>query len=361
MAKTKISEYSSTPSNNTDVNGINIAEGCAPSGINNAIRQVMADLKDFQTGAKGDSLTVGGNLSVTGAFSLGTPLAVTSGGTGSSTATGTGSVVRATSPTIDSPTMTGTPVAPTPATDDSSTKVATTAYVNAKVAASTSGLADPGANGMVVRTASGATTARTITAGTGISVTNGSGVSGNPVVSLTGSVVTSFNGNTGPVTGVSSVTLAAGTGISLSGTNPITSSGTITITNSGVTSINGSPGSMNLVASIDGITGAPTGAITLANLAAFAKSHGTNGYQKLPGGLIIQWGTHTGTAGADATISFSTSPNIAFTSACYSFVATPKQSSLIGNPPTVSALSATEATVKVGTGATAFYWVAIGV
>lgn len=55
MAKTRISEYDAIAANNTDVNSINIAEGCAPSGINNAIRQVMADLKDFQQGTKGDA------------------------------------------------------------------------------------------------------------------------------------------------------------------------------------------------------------------------------------------------------------------------------------------------------------------
>jgi len=55
MAKTKISEFSSTPGNNTDIDGINIAEGCAPSGINDAIRELMSQLKDFQTGAAGDS------------------------------------------------------------------------------------------------------------------------------------------------------------------------------------------------------------------------------------------------------------------------------------------------------------------
>ena len=50
MAKTKISEYDATAANNTDVESVNIAEGCAPSGINNAIRQIMSHLKDFQTG-----------------------------------------------------------------------------------------------------------------------------------------------------------------------------------------------------------------------------------------------------------------------------------------------------------------------
>jgi len=58
MAKTKISEYDSTAANNTDVDGINIAESCPPSGINNAIREVMAHLKDFQSGASGDKLPI---------------------------------------------------------------------------------------------------------------------------------------------------------------------------------------------------------------------------------------------------------------------------------------------------------------
>jgi hypothetical protein len=94
MAKNKISEFSSTPANNTDIANINIAEGCAPSGINNAIRELMAQLKDQQTGADGDNFTVGGNLSVTGTT-----------------------------------TLTGTTSAPTPSAGDSSTKIATTAFL----------------------------------------------------------------------------------------------------------------------------------------------------------------------------------------------------------------------------------------
>ena len=78
MPKTKISEFSATPANNTDIDSINIAEGCAPSGINDAIRELMAQLKDFQTGAVGDSFggpitgavnaTVGATTPNTGAF-----------------------------------------------------------------------------------------------------------------------------------------------------------------------------------------------------------------------------------------------------------------------------------------------------
>lgn len=70
MAKNKVSEWSSTPANNTDIANIDIAEGCAPSGVNNAIREVMAQVKDMQTGADGDNFTVGGNLAVTGSTTL---------------------------------------------------------------------------------------------------------------------------------------------------------------------------------------------------------------------------------------------------------------------------------------------------
>lgn len=100
MPKTKISEYSSIAINNTDISGINIAEGCAPSGINNAIRELMAQLKDQQSGTDGDSFTVGGALSVTGTT-----------------------------------TLTGAATAPTPTFADSTTKIATTAFVQAALAA----------------------------------------------------------------------------------------------------------------------------------------------------------------------------------------------------------------------------------
>lgn len=51
MARTKISEFSATAADNTDIDNIDIAEGCAPSGINNAIRELMSQLKDWQSGA----------------------------------------------------------------------------------------------------------------------------------------------------------------------------------------------------------------------------------------------------------------------------------------------------------------------
>jgi hypothetical protein len=70
MAKTKISEFDSNPANNTDIDGINLAEGMAPGLVNNAIRELMAQLKDFQIGSASDNFTVGGNLAVTGTSAL---------------------------------------------------------------------------------------------------------------------------------------------------------------------------------------------------------------------------------------------------------------------------------------------------
>jgi hypothetical protein len=70
MAKTKISDFNSNPALNTDIDSINIAEGCSPSGINDAIRELMSQLKDFQTGAQGDSFNgpVGTTTAAAGAF-----------------------------------------------------------------------------------------------------------------------------------------------------------------------------------------------------------------------------------------------------------------------------------------------------
>jgi hypothetical protein len=76
MAKTKISEFSATAADNTDITNINIAEGCSPANVNNSIRSLMALLKDQQTGTSGDPFTCSGTLvssgtvDITGGFKL---------------------------------------------------------------------------------------------------------------------------------------------------------------------------------------------------------------------------------------------------------------------------------------------------
>jgi hypothetical protein len=76
MAKIKISEFSATAADNTDITNINIAEGCSPANVNNAIRSLMSLLKNQQDGSSGDPFTVAGTLvssgtvDITGAFRL---------------------------------------------------------------------------------------------------------------------------------------------------------------------------------------------------------------------------------------------------------------------------------------------------
>jgi hypothetical protein len=57
MPKNKLSEYSATAADNTDIGGINIAEGMAPSDVNNAMREQMSQLKEFIDGSSGDTVT----------------------------------------------------------------------------------------------------------------------------------------------------------------------------------------------------------------------------------------------------------------------------------------------------------------
>ena len=70
MTRAKISQYSATANDNTDVNGVDIAEGCPPSSMNNMGREIMAALKRFQVGSDGDGVTVGGSLVVSGSTTL---------------------------------------------------------------------------------------------------------------------------------------------------------------------------------------------------------------------------------------------------------------------------------------------------
>jgi len=90
MAKTKISEFSSTASNNTDIDGISVAEGMAPSNVNNAIRELMSQLKDWQSGAVSQDMSVNGVLTVSGNTVLSANLTATGNATigGSMTCTG---------------------------------------------------------------------------------------------------------------------------------------------------------------------------------------------------------------------------------------------------------------------------------
>lgn len=66
MAKNSITDYDNTSGNNTDVQSVDISEGCSPSGINNAIREVMADLADVNDGTVALTSPQAANMTVTG-------------------------------------------------------------------------------------------------------------------------------------------------------------------------------------------------------------------------------------------------------------------------------------------------------
>ncbi len=98
MSRDKISEWSATAGSNTDVGGININEGCPPATINNALREIMAQVKDLSTGYDNDNFVVGGNFTVDGTT-----------------------------------TLTGVPTGPTAVAGTNTTQLATTAFVQTKV------------------------------------------------------------------------------------------------------------------------------------------------------------------------------------------------------------------------------------
>jgi len=140
MSRDKISEWSPTAGANTDVGGININEGCPPATINNAIREIMSQVKDFSTGYDNDNLVVGGNLTVDGTT-----------------------------------TLTGIPTGPTAAAGTNTTQLATTAFIETKVGTVGTMAAQ---NSNAVNISGGAITGTTIN-----SITVGTNASGAKTVS----------------------------------------------------------------------------------------------------------------------------------------------------------------------------------
>jgi hypothetical protein len=94
MSKDNVGDWDTDANDNTDVGGNNIAEGCPPSSINNAIRTVMAQIKtwyenvpqlDADNDFSGENTFSGANTFST-APTFSTPLPLTGGGTGATSA-----------------------------------------------------------------------------------------------------------------------------------------------------------------------------------------------------------------------------------------------------------------------------------
>jgi hypothetical protein len=63
MAKNAVTDWDVAPANNSDIAGINIAEGCPAGGINDAIRTLMAQVASWLAGAGAPLPKSGGAVS----------------------------------------------------------------------------------------------------------------------------------------------------------------------------------------------------------------------------------------------------------------------------------------------------------
>jgi len=70
MAKNKVSEWSNISDNNLDVGGINIADDMPPSFVNDAMREMMAQIRQWQSGLYEEPLTIKGDLDIQGGMTL---------------------------------------------------------------------------------------------------------------------------------------------------------------------------------------------------------------------------------------------------------------------------------------------------
>jgi hypothetical protein len=66
MAKNAVTDWDTTAANNTDISGISIAEGCPASGINDAIRALMAQIGSWIAATTGPLLRVAANTIANG-------------------------------------------------------------------------------------------------------------------------------------------------------------------------------------------------------------------------------------------------------------------------------------------------------
>jgi hypothetical protein len=375
MAKNKISEWSATAANNTDIGGIDIAEGCAPSGINNAIRELMAQVKDQQAGTDADNFTVGGNLSVTGTTTATGAMAVTgsitaTGGvtgnvignlTGNVTGNATGNLISVTNTVTSGSFIVGnTYVIATTGTTDFTLIGASANTVGVQFTATGVGTGTGTATTVTGRAVNVTGTVAIANGGTGVtSFTQNALIVGNGAISPT-SILPSTNGNV--LSSTVGATVTAGSFVV--GTQYTI----LTVGTTSFTSIGASANTVGVVFTATGVgsgTGTATtntwasssGYLTSTNFTGSNQSLATNGYQKLVGGLILQWGSISTPLGT-TTVTYP----IAFPTATLNVQLTMQNSSSTDySAQKVDSTSATQLVIRSTNSTTlTTYWFAIG-
>jgi hypothetical protein len=192
------------------------------------------------------------------------------------------------------------------------------------------------ANKLVLRDASGNFSAGTITANLTGNVT---GQLDGSITSATTAVTQAVADDSSKVATTAFVQDVIAAAVALLGTMASQNANNVNITGGTITATFTGNLTGNVTGDVSGNAGTVTNGVYTTNFTGSNQSLVANGYQKLPGGLILQWGTYTSSSDDPQSFSFPTS----FTTSCLFVVAT--FINVNGFPVPVTAKTTTQFTV----------------